>query len=163
MGGSAKLALWVIALSLVVLAAEAVYDRVEETRVATDVRTVWCDGNRSIIALAAETLGLLPEDLESRLIDLVGDDPSDQTVDLTDRTTLGLFRLFRDLVAQSPPIAFGDLGFPTEGNFEAIDVLGARALSGAARITSDWIEELDDGWNDPSVDRACAAAFGAYR
>lgn len=114
---TALVLLGVATASLAVLAWSQVLEA-PEAAVMGDVEVVWCDANRPLVALAAETLGLLPGDLTNRNVNLQGDDPEDDSVDLTGLSALSALRRFRSVAQDVPPDLFADIGFPTEQEFE---------------------------------------------
>ena len=128
-----------------------------------DADRVWCDANRALVGLSAETIGLLPEDLADRSLNLTSDDPDDAFVDLEGLTPLAALRLFRSLVQEAPPQLFADIGYPTESGFEALDILAPRALDQSVLIFDEWIEQLTGGNDHPDAMRACRAAVAAFR
>ena len=161
---STSIAVWIGVSSVAILAAISAYQlftSISESEELTDKELVWCDANRSLVALAAESLGLLPDDLAERPVDVVGDDV-DPIADLSDDTALDIYRQLRELSAEAPPQQFGDIGFPTEEEFETAAILGARSAADASSITSRWLDDLDDGWNHVDAQQSCAAAFAAF-
>ena len=164
MGISTKVAVWLVATSLVVLATVALIGLFESRSASTeeallsDADLVWCDANRSVVALAAQSLGLLPEDLESRLIDVTADDPPEAEADLSEDTSLEILRNLREMAEGTPPQQFADLGYRTPDGFEKLYILGPRAMNAASNITSDWVDDLDSGWGHRDAVRVCKAA-----
>lgn len=163
MGIGTRAAVWLAAISLGILATviliEAVGDSTSgEMAVLSDFELVWCDANRSVVALSADTLGLLPEELESRLIDVTADDSPEPEADLSEDTSLEIFRDLREVARETPSQQFGDIGYDTPDGFEKLSVLGPRATVAAMRIMSDWIDDLDSGWEHEDAVRGCRAA-----
>lgn len=159
---TALVLLGVATASLAVLAWSQVLEA-PEAAVMGDVEVVWCDANRPLVALAAETLGLLPGDLTNRNVNLQGDDPEDDSVDLTGLSALSALRRFRSVAQDVPPDLFADIGFPTEQEFESWSVLGPRAHGAAIAIVGEWLERLGGGWDHPDASRACLSAAAAFR
>src|SRR5690606_3771747 len=114
--------------------------------------------NRALVALAAQTLELLPSDLESEPLNLSADDPEDNSADLSDLTALSALRLLRAVVQDVPPEQFAGIGYPTRRGFENLNVLGPRAHSTANRIADEWLAGLGAGWDHSDALRACLAA-----
>lgn len=162
MGPLTRVAIWIGAASLAVLAAVAAAEQLRLRLISDDVM-VWCDANRALVGLAADTLGILPEDLGARTLNLVGDDPDDQVADLSDLSVLDALRLFRAIGGEVPPQQLEGVGFRTDAGFEDLNVLGPRALDQAGDIVTDWLAELDGGWSHRDARRACLAAEGAFR
>ena len=129
----------------------------------SDGDLVWCDANRALLGLSAETLGLLPEDLVDLPLNVTSDDSDEDLSDLSELSALTALRYLRAVSQEAPPQQFADIGFPTEPGFERFAVLAPRALSGAALIVGEWIGQLDGGWDHPDVSRACTAAAEAFR
>jgi hypothetical protein len=149
-------------VSLAVLAWAAAADEFAQSGL-DDADRVWCDANRALVGLSAETLQILPEDLVDRRVNLASDDPDDAFANLEDLTPLAALRLFRSLVEEAPPQLFSDIGYRTETGFEGLDVLASRAHDQSAGVVDDWISQLASGWDHPDAVRACLAAAAAFR
>jgi hypothetical protein len=128
-----------------------------------DSQLVWCDANLALVSLSAETLDLLSSDLVERSLNVVSDDPEDSFADLAETSSLSTFRRLRSVTRHVPPFSFEDIGWDTEDGFELWSVLGPRSAGGSEGIANDWLEELDEGWEHVDAERACVAAFEAFR
>ena len=119
---------------------------------------MWCDANLSLVALAAETLDLLPDELASGPINVTSDDPSTPTADLSDDASLDILRRLREVARQAPPQQYGDIGIDTSDGFEQWRVLGPRSVNAARGVALAWVASFDSHWGHEDVIRACVAA-----
>ena len=172
MGTATKVAIWIGALSLSAIATVQLFDAFsgsdeplnpDETPALLDSQLVWCDANLALVSLSAETLDLLPSDLVDRSLDVVSDDPDDSFADLSEKSALSAFRQMRSVAQNVPPRFFGGIGWDTEDGFEQWSVLGPRSEGGSEGIAEDWLDELDEGWEHVNAEKACVAAFEAFR
>lgn len=159
--------MWIGALAIALLGGVTVYEAIESRTQSgfdgelSDAAVVWCDANRALLALSAESLGLLTPELADRPLNVLSDD-SDDFADLTGETSLGMFRSLRRVAQETPPAAFGEIGFPTEPGFEPTNILGPRSEIAAAAIGADWLGRHTERWFAPPVVRACEAAKAAF-
>ena len=167
-----KVAIWIGSASLVLVAvlglatfsATDVPFVVEQDGepILADAALVWCDANRALVGLAAQTLDLLPSDLEDRPLDIVSDDPADNFSNLEGTSSLDTFRQPRSVAQDVPPEFLSDFGWSTEDGFETLSLMGLRSQSGAAFVTTEWISGFEGRWDHRDALRACGAAWGAF-
>ena len=157
--------MWLVAFGVVAIAFTQIFEiaaRPDPAELA-DEALVWCHGNLALVGLAANAIGVLPEEEASKPLNLLLDDPEDQTADLSDFTAVESLALFRSVAAEAPASGFGSIGYTTDEGFEKLAVLGSRAVAQVAALTTNWIEDLPEQWEHPDAVRACSAAFDAFR
>lgn len=163
-----RLSHWIGAVALVAIAGlAAVIVWVELTGYSptpmalNQAELVWCDAHRALVALGAQSLDLLPDELASESMNVVSDD-TDETNEY-DSTALQTVRYLREALELTPPAASGDIGISTPGGFESHSVLGVRSVGQAAGITQEWIAGLEGGWEHPHAVVTCRATHEAFR
>ena len=161
---SLRVAAWMASLSLVVLAAATVRlaidsQRSEDIHSLTAHELVWCDANRAMVALAAGTLGLLPDEVLTQELNFSSRvDTSEEPV-----TALVAFRALREEFLHTPPAQGEGLEYVSGDNREVLTLMGVRSTSQVSRIVDDWVGGLDGGWRHVDARSACAAAYEAFR
>lgn len=163
---SLRLAAWLAAIGLLVSAAVDVLELMTEPHLPqeslSDSSLTWCDANKSLVASSAHSLGLLPESLADRRINLVASDDPKSTSDLSGSTAISMLRSLTQVAALIPPESMADIGYRTAELFEKLNILGPRAIAQTSLITDDWLSEYEGGWQDANPARACLAAHEAF-